>query len=59
MPANPMQKKTRNAFILGMLLTFIIIAIIGGLLYYVLVIQKNKEKEKDKEVLTYVYRFSI
>ena len=56
MPANPMQKKTRNAFILGMLLTFIIIAIIGGLLYYVLVIQKNKEKEKDGDVLTYVYR---
>ncbi len=56
MPANPMQKKARNAFILGMLLTFILILIIGGLAYYFLVIQKNKQKEKDGDVLTYAYR---
>ena len=56
MPANPMQKKTRNAFILGMLLTIIIVAIIGGLGYYFLVFQKNKVKEAQGDVLTYVFR---
>ena len=33
MAVNPMQKKARNSFLLGMLLTFLICAIIGVVLY--------------------------
>mgnify|MGYP003290390056 CR=1 FL=1 len=42
MGANPMQKKARNSFLLGMMITFIICAIIGGALYFLL---SGKEEE--------------
>lgn len=58
MVANPMQKRARNSFLLGMIITLVICAIIGGLLYFLL---SNKEKEKEAEegVLTYAYRLRV
>ena len=55
MVANPMQKKARNSFLLGMIITLLVCAIIGGL-FYVLVIRKNEQKEAEEGTLTYVYR---
>lgn len=34
MPVNPMQKKARNSFLLGMLMTLIICILIGAILYF-------------------------
>ena len=45
MAVNPMQKKARNSFLLGMIITLLVCAIIGGL-FYVLVIRKNEQKEQ-------------
>ena len=55
MPTNPMQKKARNAFLLGMIITFIVCAIIGGLCYYS-ISNKNKAKEQEEGSFTYAYR---
>ena len=55
MVANPMQKKARNSFLLGMIITLLVCAIIGGL-FYVLVIRKNEQKKDEEGELTYVYR---
>ena len=55
MAANPMQKKARNSFLAGMMLTFIVCLIIGALLY-LFVLQNDKAKEKEDGALTYVYR---
>lgn len=55
MVANPMQKKARNSFLLGMIITLVVCIIIGAL-FYVLVIRKNEQKETEEGTLTYVYR---
>ncbi len=55
MVANPMQKRARNSFLLGMIITLVICAIIGGLVYFLLS-SKEKEKEKEEGVMTYAYR---
>lgn len=55
MVANPMQKKARNSFLLGMAITLIICAIIG-VLAYVLISNKDKAKEQEEGALTYAYR---
>lgn len=55
MVANPMQKKARNAFLLGTIIT-LVVCIIIGVLFYVLVIRKNEKKEAEEGTLTYVYR---
>lgn len=55
MVANPMQKKARNSFLLGMTITLIICAIIG-VLAYVLISSKDKAKEQEEGTLTYAYR---
>ena len=54
MATNPMQRKTRNAFILGMLLTLVIAAAIIALLYMKI---QNQKKELDQYVqsMTSVY----
>lgn len=53
MVANPMQKKARNSFLLGVVITLIICVLIG-VLFYFLVIKPNNVK-KEEEALTYVY----
>lgn len=55
MASNPMQKKARNSFWLGMLLMLIISAIIIVIMFIVLT-KDNKEQEESKETQTYVYR---
>lgn len=47
MAVNPMQKKARNSFLLGMLLTFLICAIIGVVLY-ILIIGPEKKSNSEK-----------
>lgn len=45
MATNPMQKKARNSFILGMLVTFLFMALVVGFL----LVQLNKMKDAEKE----------
>lgn len=55
MASNPMQKRARNSFLLGMIITLVICALIGGLLY-VLMVKQDQKKEAEEGVLTYAYR---
>lgn len=55
MVANPMQKKARNAFLLGTIITLVVCIIIGALLY-IFIVRKNEQKEAEEGTLTYVYR---
>ena len=55
MVANPMQKKARNSFLLGMAITLVVCAIVGVLIF-VTVSGQEKEKEEKEGVLTYAYR---
>lgn len=60
MAVNPMQKKARNSFLLGMLVTFIICAIIGIMVYILIVLPENKEKsERGQEVKAFVLNKDI
>ena len=61
MVSNPMQKKARNSFLLGVVITLIICLIIG-VLFYFLFISKNKQKkeeERGEEVTAYVLNADI
>lgn len=53
MAINPIQRKSRNSFFLGVLVMLIIAVAVGGLLWAT-VIKKDKEAEKQ-EVIAYVY----
>lgn len=55
MVANPMQKRARNSFLLGMVIT-LIVCIIIGVLAYLLISNKDKAKEQEEGALTYAYR---
>lgn len=56
MSSNPIQRKTRNSFMLGFLLMLIIAVIIGGFLYMTVLKKEQEEKKKNKEeVIAYVY----
>ena len=55
MPANPMQRKARNSFLLGMIVTLLVCAIVGGLAYF-LISNKNKNKNEEEGTLTFAYR---
>lgn len=54
MVANPMQRKARNSFLLGMIITLIICLIIGGAIFF-LITSQNKAQEKEEGALTYAY----
>lgn len=54
MPSNPMQRKVRNSFFLGILVMLIITIIIGGLVF-VTILKPKIDKEKG-ETIAYVYR---
>ncbi len=60
MPSNPMQKKARNSFLLGVIITLIICLIIGGLFYF-FVIAKDKQSEKQRgaEVIAYALNADV
>ena len=55
MVANPMQKKARNSFLLGMIIT-LIVCIIIGFLFYMIISKQNKNREAEEGTITYVYR---
>lgn len=55
MVANPMQKKARNSFLLGVIITFVICALIGGAIFFI-ASQNDKKEEEEEGALTYVYR---
>ncbi|MDO5555289.1 MAG: hypothetical protein Q4G09_01125 [Clostridia bacterium] len=57
MVSNPMQKKARNSFLLGMVITLIICAIIG-VAFYFLIIRQEETKQEEEGVLTYAYRLN-
>lgn len=54
MASNPMQRKARNSFLLGMIITLIICVIIGAGIFLV-ISSKNTAQEKEEGVLTYAY----
>ena len=54
MPSNPMQRKVRNSFFLGILVMLIITIIIGGIVF-VTILKPKMDKEKG-ETIAYVYR---
>lgn len=47
MPMNPMQRKARNSFLLGMLVMLIIAAVVIGLLMYQIINLKKEEQEEN------------
>lgn len=51
MATNPMQRKTRNSFLLGVLVTLIICLLLGVLVYLLLLTPKEKEEMKTVAVL--------
>ena len=55
MVANPMQKRARNSFLLGMMITLIVCAIIGVLIF-MLMSKKEQKQEVEEGALTYAYR---
>lgn len=57
MASNPMQKKSRNSFLLGMLLTLVIAAIAMGAMF-VMLNKSNKEQEQKEASQTKVYRLT-
>lgn len=55
MAVNPMQKKARNSFLLGMIVAIIICAIVMAILYILIILPQNKEnKERGTEKAVYV-----
>ena len=60
MVSNPMQKKARNSFLLGVVITLIICLIIGVLFYFLFIVKnKQKEEERGEEVTAYVLNADV
>lgn len=60
MAINPMQRKSRNSFLLGMIITLIICMIIGALIYLLVLTNNKKEKvERGVEVTAYVLNQNV
>jgi len=53
MPSNPIQRKSRNAFFLGVLVMLIVAIILAGVLY--ITVLKKPEQQGTEEVVAYVY----
>lgn len=57
MASNPMQRKVRNSFLLGLLVMLVITIIIGVLVFFVVVKPKMEEKqEEEQQLYAYAYR---
>ena len=60
MASNPMQKKVRNSFLLGMVIAIICCLLIGALAYFLLIAPKNKvEDERGAETTAYVLNQNV
>ena len=58
MASNPMQKKSRNAFLTGMLIMLIIAAIAMVTMFIIMRNNNNKQQEEQAAGQTYVYRLN-
>lgn len=58
MATNPMQRKSRNSFLLGMIVAILICALLAGVVYF-LIIRPSQAKQKDEGALTYAYRLKV
>lgn len=54
MAANPMQRKIRNSFILGIFVMLVITILLGALVYFGMI--KPKLSKNDEQLTAYVYR---
>ena len=60
MASNPMQRKARNSFLLGMVVMLLITGVIIGFLFMQLMNKNKKEKEELKaRVNAYVYNRDV
>ena len=55
MATNPMQRKSRNSFLLGMIIAILICAVIVAILY-LLVVKPNQITKSGDETVSYAYR---
>lgn len=53
MPSNPMQRKVRNSFLLG-ILTMLLLVILIGVIVFLLVLKPKMDKEKAEAAVEYV-----
>jgi preprotein translocase subunit YajC len=56
MPSNPMQRKVRNSFLLGVLVMLVIAILIGAIVYLVVIKPQADKKKADTTQYDYVYR---
>lgn len=58
MPSNPMQRKVRNSFLLGMVVMLLVALLIGGLLF-MLIVRPILDDKKAEEAVTYATVFQL
>ena len=56
MPSNPIQRKVRNSFLLGVLVMLVIAILIGAIVYLVVIKPKADKEKADATQYDYVYR---
>lgn len=60
MAVNPIQKKSRNAFLIGVIVTLIICLLIGGSIFFLMTLKNKQEEEKrGKLVKAYALKTNI
>lgn len=58
MASNPMQRKVRNSFLLGILVMLVIVILIGAIVFFA-VIKPKMDKEKEEEAITYTKVYQL
>lgn len=58
MPANPMQRKARNSFFLGVLVMLIITILVAAIIF-VVVVKPKLDKKKQEEEIQYAYTYRL
>ena len=58
MPSNPMQRKVRNSFLIGMMIMLLVALLIGALLFMV-VVKPMLDDKKAEEGITYVSVYKL
>ena len=57
MPSNPIQRKVRNSFLLGLLVMLIVIATIGAIVFFAVIKpEMDKEEEEENRLYAHAYR---
>ena len=57
MSTNPIQRKIRNSFFLGVLVMLIIVALVGALVFFMVIKPKlDKQEQEEQRLYAYVYR---